>query len=226
MHFGSFSSLQEVAKTYQIVLREEAFLRPQPVAVDERFVQRLQFIRTHVAVKLSEAAICEFLIAPVLQEVWLPHSDLLTLWSHVPLGEEPPLQGVPDYFFARRSPLGLVPDQPYLVLMEAKKDDFEGGWGQCLAAMLAAQRLNKQTELTIYGCVTSGDVWQFGKLERQVFTQESTFFTIQDLSSLFAALNGLFMLARASPGCRGLRGQGLEVREKLWTRQSHLRNLV
>ena len=38
------------------------------------------------------------------------------------------------FFFAKRSPLGPVRDRPYVLFVEAKKDDFDAGWGQCLAA--------------------------------------------------------------------------------------------
>jgi hypothetical protein len=50
-------------------------------------------------------------------------------------------------------------------MVEAKKDDFEGGWGQCLAAMLAAQMINGDDQLILQGSVSNGDVWQFGRLQ-------------------------------------------------------------
>jgi hypothetical protein len=100
--------------------------------------------------------------------------------------------GVPDYLICRRSPLGLVQDQPYLLVVEAKKDDFEYGWGQFLAAMLAAQRMNDAPSRIVHGCVSNGFLWEFGKLEGAVFTQETRGYTISDLPNLFAALNYIF----------------------------------
>jgi hypothetical protein len=41
-------------------------------------------------------------------------------------------------------------DSPYLILMEAKKDNFEEGWGQCLAELIAAQKINNQPEQSLY----------------------------------------------------------------------------
>jgi hypothetical protein len=48
--------------------------------------------------------------------------------------------------------------------VKAKKEDLKLALGQCLAEMVAAQRLNlsKGQEIeTIYGVVTSGTFWQF-----------------------------------------------------------------
>lgn len=83
----------------------------------------------HVQVKMSEAAISEFLIAPVLKEVWRHYDDTLLLWSHVALTAGEEFDGYPDYLFTKRTALGMVREKPYLLVVEAKKDDFEGGWG-------------------------------------------------------------------------------------------------
>jgi hypothetical protein len=150
----------------------------------------------NVDVGISEASICEFLIAPVLKEVWRAYSDSLLMWSHAPLGIEEPLLGTPDYYFSRRSPLGLVPDQPYVLVVEAKKDDFDAGWAQCLAAMLASQKMNDRPNRTIYGCVSNGKLWTLGKLEGQTFTRELQEYVVTDLPELFGALHYLFAQAK------------------------------
>lgn len=196
MPFGAFRDVQEVALAYQIMVQVKAFVEPLPFPVDEPFQTEMEFCLTNVTVSMSEAAVCEFLIAPVLKKIWMSYSNMLLIWSHVPLGVKEPLVGIPDYYFSRRSPLGLVRDQPYVIVIEAKKDDFDAGWGQCLAAMLAAQHMNKQPSQTIYGCVSNGTFWMFGKLDGQTLTQEIRRYTITDLPALFAALNYLFDQAR------------------------------
>ncbi len=47
---------------------------------------------------------------------------------------------------------------PLLAVVEAKQEDFVKGWGQCLAEMVAAQKLNAGVtpQPTIYGIVTTG----------------------------------------------------------------------
>jgi hypothetical protein len=92
-----------------------------------------------------------------------------------------------------QSPLGkIVFDKPYFVLVEAKQDNFDAAWGQCLAEMIAAQRLNENDQLVIFGITSNGDRWQFGKLDKTQFTLNKIFYTIQKLDHLFAAVNAIF----------------------------------
>lgn len=196
MAFGTFQTLEEVLRTYQIQVAPAAFVQPVPFPVDDRFRQRLEFLLANAPVAASEEAISEFLIAPVLQEIWVAYSDVLMFWSHVSLSLDDTLTGFPDYFFARRSPLGPVRDQPYVLFVEAKKDNFDAGWGQCLAAMLAAQKLNDTPDRIIHGGVSNGRVWYLGRLEKQTLTQDPRVFRLSDLDELFAALNYVFQQAR------------------------------
>ncbi len=77
--------------------------------------------------------------------------------------------------------------------MEAKKEsDFSEGWGQCLAEMIAVQRINEEPEQSIFGIVSNGVMWQFGKLIEDTFTQNKLFYTIQELERLFGAVNYVF----------------------------------
>ena len=57
-----------------------------------------------------------------------------------------------DYLFSKRSKLGkTVLEMPVVVVVEAQKDDFTQGWGQCLAELIAAQKLNNTVQLPVYG---------------------------------------------------------------------------
>ena len=148
------------------MLRVEKFIQPIPYPVNEYLENRLELLLENAPVSVSEEAICEFLISPILQEIWLSYRDSLMMWSHASFGVEQPFMGYPDYFFSKRSPLGPVRDQPYVLFMEAKRDDFDGAWAQCLSAMLAAQKINKYPEQTIFGGVSNGLIsrspsWKF-----------------------------------------------------------------
>jgi hypothetical protein len=121
MPFGSYKDLEEVLRTFQVTLHQERFIQPVPFPVDEHFRKRLETLRQIAPVSASEEAICEFMIAPILQEVWLHYSDALMMWSHVSMSLDDKVAGYPDYFFARRSPLGPVRDKPYVLFIEAKR---------------------------------------------------------------------------------------------------------
>ena len=195
MAYGKYKNINEVATKYRINVAVESFVQPLPIALDERFERLrddLADALNNLEVKMSEASICEFLLAPILSEIWKRHRDTLLLWSHVSLkvGEE--FDGYPDYLFTKRAELGMVREKPYLLVVEAKKDDFDGGWGQCLAALLAAQTINETDQLLLHGAVSNGDVWQFGKLLGHQFVRDPRSFTIFELEGLFAALNYIF----------------------------------
>ncbi|MEP0917623.1 hypothetical protein NC981_12400 [Leptolyngbya sp. DQ-M1] len=186
----SFSPFGEVVKEFQVRYTEAEFIQQLAFQISEYFREDLQLMMREAVIDNSEFAICENLIYPVLKEVWKHYRDRCIIWSHQSLNYDERLRGFPEYILARRSPLGkVVFDKPYLLLVEAKQDNFETGWAQCLAEMIAAQKLNGEPEIIIYGIVSNGDRWQFGKLEAEVFTRNTTFFTIQELDVLFGALN-------------------------------------
>ena len=66
--------------------------------------------------------------------------------------------------------------------------------GQCLAELVAAQKLNEDSLRPVYGIVTDGNLWQFGKLTADVFIQDPENFTIDQLSRLYGALNSIIQL--------------------------------
>lgn len=73
-----------------------------------------------------------------------------------------------------------------------KRYNFDWGWGQCLAEMVAADRLHGEVDLTIWGIVTNRITWEFGKLETQDFTRHPAPLSIFDLDKLFAVVNYIF----------------------------------
>lgn len=206
MPFVSYPSLGDAAQAFQVTLERGSFIEPLPLSLSESFLTEIAFARTEVAYESSEFALCENLIYPVLKEVWKSYTKYFMLWSHVPLSYDADLSGTPDYFLAKKSPLGKeVLDKPYLLVVEAKKDDPFRGWGQCLAAMIAAQKLNNLPDQVLYGITSSGRYWEFGKLRGSLFTREMHLFTLSDLDQLCAAVNFAFeqcrqqLLAHSAP---------------------------
>ena len=86
----------------------------------------------------------------------------------------------------------VVFDKPFFVAVEAKKDDFTEGWGQCVAEMVAVQKINETEKITIFGIVSNGKIWEFGKLSDRSFTKNIKIYRISDLDELFAGINYVF----------------------------------
>lgn len=193
MAFDSYKTIGAVVKEFQITYTEADFITGLTFATSDYFREDLHLMIREGVVDNSEFAICENLIYPVLKEVWKHYRSKFLLWSHQSLNYDEKLSGFPEYILARRSPLGkVVFDRPYLMLVEAKQDNFEAAWGQCIAEMIAAQRLNAELDLIVFGIASNGDRWQFGKLEKNIFVRNITFYSIQELDKLVAAVNYIF----------------------------------
>jgi hypothetical protein len=194
MSFTSYKTLSQVLQTFQISYQELNFIQPQPFEISEYLRAELQFNLTELVVDSSEYALCENLIYPILREIWKTYKSDFMLWSHHPLSESDELSGVPDYLIAKRSPLGkIIFEEPYFIVVEAKKDNFTEGWGQCAIELVTIQKLNHHPEQTLFGVVTNGKRWEFAKLQQTLFTKNLNGYQIENLDELFAALNYLFV---------------------------------
>ncbi len=194
MAFSDYKYIGQTQTEFGIRYIDENFIASEPVKPSDFFLQEFDFTIKNLSFR-SEPARTETLIFPILREIYKSYSDKVTLWSHEPIVYDAKLNGVPDYLIATQSPLGkTVLAKPLLAVVEAKKNDFEYGWGQCLAELVATQKLNDDENLTVYGIVTDGETWQFGKLEKDVFTKNTVIFQFGDLPELFGALHFIFQL--------------------------------
>ncbi len=194
MSFTCYKTLSQVLQTFHISYEEQNFIQIKPFEISDYLRAELQFNLTELVVDSSEYALCENLIYPILREIWKAYKTDFMLWSHHPIGESDELSGVSDYLIAKRSPLGkIVFGQPYFIVIEAKKDNFSEGWGQCAAELVAIQRLNNHPEQTLFGVVTNADRWEFAKLQLELFTKNLNGYHIENLDELFAAINYLFL---------------------------------
>ncbi|CAK0767218.1 conserved hypothetical protein [Gammaproteobacteria bacterium] len=192
MSFSEFKDIPQVQKKYGIKYRELNFIAAHEFAVSEIFSTELEFSLKNLDAFASEAARCEIIIFPILREAYRNYSANLSLWVQKPISFDNELTGTPDYMVSKRSEYGkLFLDHPILTVVEAKKSDFEQGWGQCLAELVASQKLNK-SETSVYGIVTDGETWKIGYLENKIFTKNIKNFTIDRLAELFFALNFIF----------------------------------
>jgi hypothetical protein len=193
MAFTNYKSIADVLKSFSLIYQERDFVENVKFECDEYFVSRLNVVIQEGIVFNSEYAICENIISPILTEIWRGYIQNFLIWSHQPLNYDENLSGVPDYIVAQRSPRGkVVLEKPYMIVVEAKKDNFEEGWGQCLAEMLAAQKLNDDIHKKLFGMVSNGKLWEFGVLQEEMFTKNRKYYVLENLEELMGAVNFLF----------------------------------
>ncbi len=192
MAFTDFKSLEQSLVAFQIRSQKGNILSGDQNAMpSQTLIDDINFALTETAYNASEEAICESIIYPILKEVWKPFRSELSLFSHKSINAGNLLVRTPDYLVAKRSHLGnIVLDTPLLITVEAKRDDFENAWGQCLAQMQAITEINatKGLNIPVYGIVSNGLSWQIAELKENVLTQNTDIYTLTDLEKLFAAM--------------------------------------
>ncbi len=194
MSFTSYKTLSQVVQEFQLSYQEENFIQPIAFEINDYIRGELQFNLKELVIDSSEYALCENIIYPILREIWKAYKNDFMLWSHHPLESNGELSGTPDYLIAKRSVLGkIVFEHPYFIVIEAKKDNFSEGWGQCAAELVAIQKLNNNSHQPLFGIVTNAERWEFAKLQHTIFTKNINGFQIENLDDLFSAINYLFL---------------------------------
>ena len=192
MAFTDFKSIQQVQETFNIKYIEEDYLYYDEIEPSLSFLEEFEFSWKNIDVFSSEASRCENVIYPIMKDVYKHYVDRYSLWSHRSLSVDSILTGTPDYIISTKSELGkTMLGMPIIIMVEAKQNNFTEGWGQCLAELLAVQKMNKNDKMVVHGIVTDGEVWKFGKLVGNLFTKNQTVLTISDMKKIFAAVNHL-----------------------------------
>ena len=196
MAFSDFKRISEVQEKFRIKYIANDSFMAEETSPSGQFLEEFKFTMENVNVFSSEASRCEAIIFPILKEVYKAYADTYALWIREPIAYDENLNGTPDYLVATKSELGMtIVGTPLIILVEAKKNDFEHSWGQCLAELVAAQKINDAPDVPVYGIVSDGERWQFGKLVGDAFTQNKTSFSIDNLPALFGAINAVFKAA-------------------------------
>ena len=193
MAYSDFS-LTKFRKNFNITIDEEAdlFATVEPIEISEKLTNTLEET-TELALAINtEKARSEMMITPILLEVRRKANYQISLFSGTDFNVdiERGLNGYCDFVISR-SREQLTINVPVLIIVEAKNENIKGGLGQCAAAMLAAQLFNEQegNEIkTIYGAVTTGDIWKFLKLEgTDIFIDLNNYY-IQELNKILGIL--------------------------------------
>ncbi len=170
MAYNTFT-LNQLRKEFGLVIaRQQDLFTSVPPAPISDFLRLSLTKHTDVALRSrSEKARSEYIIAPILAEIYEQMQDRANLFSGVEfkVDESRGLAGYCDFLFTL-APLAIDIQAPVVSIVEAKKEDIAAGIPQCLAELVAAQIFNAAEEYkleTLYGIVTSGTEWKFLRLE-------------------------------------------------------------
>lgn len=138
----------------------------------------------------SEKAVSEAIIYPMLAAVRGHYEGQVGLYSGEPLSAAG-LTGVCNFIFST-SPALFEARPPIVVLVEAKRHDMLRAVPQCVGEMIAAQHLNQAAGVhfpAVYGCVTTGNQWQFLRLANEQALVDPRIFYQPETSAILGALS-------------------------------------
>lgn len=144
---------------------------------------------------ISEKARSEFLVAPILMAVKEINDNRLQIFSGQTLNVDANLglTGECDFILSKTEPTPVL-REPIMAVVEAKKNDIELGLGQCIAQMFASKIFNFRREKNfqeIFGCVTTGETWQFLKLEEDYVLIDTNKFFISEIGRILGVFKSI-----------------------------------
>jgi hypothetical protein len=134
---------------------------------------------THVN-PISEAARREVMVAPTLLEVCSEVDGQLNI--EYPIAVSDWLKGNLDYYLSAAQ---------NLLVVEAKQSDLGKGFTQLAVELIAIDRWTDKPAPCLYGAVTTGEIWKFGRFERgtrRVFEDRNLYRIPNELTELLQIL--------------------------------------
>lgn len=193
MPYSNFT-LRQVEKDFHLEIEEkiDLFAHVQAIAPSDD-LKRILTENIPLALAINtEKARSEFLIAPILLELRRRSPTPISLFSgtEFSISPEQGLSGYCDYLISL-SKQQLMISAPVIAIVEAKNEDIKSGLGQCIAEMVAAQLFNELENNdidTIYGIVTSGEIWKFLQISKQNVAIDLTDYYINNIDKIIGIL--------------------------------------
>ena len=200
MTYSDFT-LEQVRTAFALHLRQAAlFPQVAAVAVPDWLPATLE--RGRPFALTSEKARSELIVVPILLASMERSAAPRSLYSgqRLDVAPEHGLNGECDFLLSNQPALPIL-QAPMLTIVQAKENDIEGELGQCAAQMVGARRFNEREGSdirTIFGCVTSGESWQFLRLEADTLVLDTERYYRVNLGLLlgvFAAIDAYYLPA-------------------------------
>lgn len=193
MSYRDFT-IAKVKQKFNLTLVEGKSFLPEvkPVSPNPYLLEYLKDSIPLAIAMGSEKARSELIISPILFEVRKLFKEEISFFSGEEFNVDATL-GLTGFcdFLISRSPEQLFIEAPAVIIIEAKKENLKGGLGQCIAEMVAAQKFNLENDksiATVYGSVTSGNLWNFLKLENNTVTIDLKEYLIPPVEQLLGIL--------------------------------------
>jgi hypothetical protein len=173
---------QDILAYFGVSLQRQSLKLPQYSGKLDRFTElksRIEESLPRLSLT-SEMARREFLIAPVLTDIL--HYTQATLNVEYPVNVSNQLKGYLDY---------LLQNQQTFLVVEAKNEDLERGFVQLAIELIALDQWIESDQPILYGAISTGNIWQFGKFDRQTraITQDLDLYRVPaDLNDLLRIL--------------------------------------
>ena len=197
MAYSDFN-ITKVRETFGLTVEEPAdlFSAINPLSPSQYLQTTLSENVTLANAINTEKARSELIIAPVLLEVRRQFNFQIGFFSGIEFNveSETGLTGYCDYILTA-SPYKFEIRTPILTLVEAKNENIKAGLGQCIAEMVAAQKVNQREGNainTIEGAVTTGTDWKFLQLSASTVFIDSKDYYINEIERILGILSEPF----------------------------------
>lgn len=202
MSYSEFT-LDAVERQFGVITQEAALFPDSPVAQIPGWLPVWLARGTRLAL-ISEKSRSEFIVVPILLAAREISGDQFAIYSGQRLDVDPDkgLIGECDFILAIGPALPPL-HAPIMTVVEAKKNDIEVGLGQCVAQMVAARKFNEgagRTNSPVYGCVTTGETWQFLRLADQAALLNRDRYYLDNIAGILGVLQAIYQDAvKAGP---------------------------
>lgn len=159
--------------------RIELFTDTKPQAANEWLDRAIKIANNKIL--RSEKERSESIIAPILTDLEARHDFNFRIFSgeFIDIDADKGLKGEFDFAFVNDAEATELV-APIFTLVEAKQGDITKHWGQIAAQMVGAREENKNRKedvKAIFGCITSGELWRFMKLENDcIYIDDRTYY--------------------------------------------------
>ncbi len=180
MGYSNFKKISQIINELGIIPFEVKLFN------NVKSVEQSEWLRTTLSYSSlmrskNEKTKSESIVQPILIELINLNNSFITVFSgsNLDVDKEKELNGECDFIITKNYKRIDI-KAPIFQIVEAKEHDIKLGIPQCAAQMYATQLFNEKDNAgidCIYGCVTTGDVWQFMKLcEKELFIDEKKYY--------------------------------------------------